>query len=88
MSSQVEQIQQDINFIRVFINGNTRFTTLQKTTLTGILRRSDQREERRGGLTKQDPLDLTPLLSGENVIQRGSLSCSTYHTMVPTSEGF
>ena len=66
MAAQDDVLQQDLNFVRPYINDNTNFTGLQKTTLADILNRAAGMNGRRGGLTKQMLLDLAPLLSGEN----------------------
>ena len=69
MAAQDDLLQQDVNFVRPYINDNTNFTGQQKTTLAEILNRAAGMNGRRGGLTKQMLLDLAPLLPGENTLR-------------------
>lgn len=70
MADQEQQLQQDIDFIRPFIDGNIPFTGQHKTTLENVLQRAARLEGRRGGPTKNDLMRLATLLPGGTTFTR------------------
>ena len=70
MADQEQQLQQDIDFIRPFIDGNIPFTGQHKTTLENVLQRAARMEGRRGGPTKNDLMRLATLLPGGTTFTR------------------
>ena len=70
MAALMAQLHQDVNFLQPFINNNTPFAAQQKAALGDLLRRSAQLGGRRGGPTKQNLLDLAPLLPGNANFQQ------------------
>ena len=70
MAALMTQLHRDVNFLQPFINNNTPFASQQKAVLGELLRRSAQLGGRRGGPTKQNLLDLAPLLPGNANFQQ------------------
>ena len=70
MADQVQQLQQDVDFITPFIDGNIPFTSQHKTTLQNVLQRVAQMGGRRGGPTKNNLMHMATLLPGDATFTR------------------